>query len=270
MEQAISQAKIQTAKEITQHAKEKKIRKNVFIYVFIIIALLILAYFVYHFIQVNKYGFVDKESGITFSSGDFYLSDAMNSLSNDNNYFLIINVLPEDMNSISIITPQISYLLSVFAAKNKNVVFIINIMDSKRVTISCQSNLGDIYTNQELNREDCLALLNSGTSSIIIDFPTTSIKESIVTVNANIGQRYIYIQTKTKEELDRAVYLTTRQLFSDIEKIEEAINNVRKNLGNDVNSLDTNKPNDTNFVIDTNQSIDVNLTIDTNTFDQNI
>ncbi len=270
MEQAISQAKIQTAKEITQRAKEKKIRKNIVIYVFIIIALLILVYFVYHFIQVNKYGFVDKESGITFSSGDFYLVDAMNSISNDSNYLLVINVLPEDTNSISSIAPQMSYLLSIFAAKNKNVVFIINIMDSKRATISCQSNLGDIYTNQELNREDCLALLNSGSSSIIIDFPTSSIKESIVTVNANIGQRYIYIQTKTSQELDRAIYLTVRQLFSDIDKIEEAINYVRQNLDNDINYIDTNKSNDTNTVIDINQVIDANIPIDTNTIDQNI
>ena len=257
MEQAISNAKIQTAKEITQHAKDKKVKKNILIYILIVLALIVLTYFVIHFIQLNKYGFVDKESGITFSSGDFYLEDAMNSISNDNNFLLIVNVLPEDTNSISTVASQMSYLLSVFAAKNKNMVFIINVMDSKRSTISCQSNLGDVYTNKELTRDECLALLNSGTSSIIIDFPKSDIKESMVRVNANIGQRYIYIQTKNKEELDRAVYLTTRLLFSDIAQIEDAINKIREGLGNDINSLDTN-------------ASDVNRIIDENKIDQNI
>ncbi len=262
MEQIISQAKIQTAKEIKQHAKEKKMKKNIFIYVVIIIILLVLAYLVFTFIQKNKYGFVDKESGITFRSGDFYLVDAMESISKDQNIYLILDVLPEDMNNLSQITSQLTYLLTVLAYENKNVTIIVNVMDETRATISCQSNLGDYYENKELTPEECYSLLNSGVTEIIIDFPKDTLKESTVLVNANLGERYIYIQTKTKDELQRAVVLTTSLLFKDIAEIEKSINDFKIKM-NDSNTLDTNS-------IDSNTPIDANIQLDTNAFDANI
>lgn len=263
MEQVIAQAKIQTAKEIKQQAKDKKVKKTVFIYVISVIILLVLAYFVFTFIQNNKYGFVDKESGITFRSGDFYLVDAMESLSKDQNMYLVLNVLPEDMNNLSQITAQLTYLLTVLSYENKNVTIIVNVMDEKRATISCQSNLGNYYENKELTKEECSNLLNSGTTEIIIDFPKETIKESTVIVNANIGQRYIYIQTKTKDELERAVNIVTSLLFKDIAEIENSINNFKINMNNDINSIDTNTQ------VDVNVPVDINIPVDTN-IDQNI
>ncbi|MEI8364193.1 MAG: hypothetical protein WCF78_01935 [archaeon] len=275
MEQVISQAKIQTAKEIKQQAKDKKVKKNIFIYVIVILILLVLAYFVFTFIQNNKYGFVDKESGITFRSGDFYLADAMESLSKDQNIYLVLNVLPEDMNNLSQITQQLTYLLTVLSYKNKNVTIIVNVMDEKRGTISCQSNLGNYYENKELTKEECSALLNSGITEIIIDFPKENLKESTVIVNANIGQRYIYIQTKTKDELQRAVTLTTGLLFKDIAAIEDSINNFKINMNSDINSIDANTQVDANAPVDANIPIDANIPQDTNipidtNIDQNI
>jgi len=247
MEQIISQAKIQTAKEIKQHAKDKKMKKKIFIYVVIIIALLVLAYLVFAFIQKNKYGFVDKESGITFRSGDFYLADAMESISNDQNIYLVLDVLPEDMNNLSQITSQLTYLLTVLAYENKNVTIIVNVMDDSRATISCQSNLGNYYENKELTAEECFSLLNSGVTEIIIDFPKATLKESTVLVNANLGERYIYIKTKNKDELQRAVALTAGMLFADIAEIEKSINAFKIKMDNNITKTDTNE------IIDQNQ-----------------
>ncbi len=228
MVEILSSARTQSVKEIKKKARAKRRKKQITKWIIIIIIVIILAFLINNFILQNKYSYVDKDSGITFYSKDFYVKDVFTILSKDQNTLLVFNIMPDDMNDLGLFVEQINYLQSVFAAKQKINILIINVMDETRRTISCQSNLGDLYTNEELTKEECSELLKSNTTSIIIDFPDETLEESVVI--GSVGEKYIYIQTKSKEDLDKAVLLVTTMMFEDINYVNSAVENIRNQM----------------------------------------
>jgi len=228
MVEILSSVKTQSVKEIKKRMRLKKRNRLLIKLAIILIIVIVLAFLINNYVMTNKYSFVDKDSGILFVSKDFYVNDVFTVLSNDSNYMIIFNIKLKDMNKIGQLTDQIVFLQSVFAAKNRSNILVINVMDDQRRTINCQSNLGDLYTNNELTKDECDALLDTTITSFIIDFPDVSLEESIV--YSSVGEKYIYIKSNSQENLDNSVLLVLSMMFDDLQSVKNAISNIRNKV----------------------------------------
>jgi hypothetical protein len=228
MVEVLSSAKRQSVKEIKKNAKHKRIKKLITKWSLIVIIIIVLVFLIKSFLIQNNNSFIDQSTGIKFSSKDFYVVDVFEILAADNNFFIVFNINPGDINNLSTITDQIIFLQSTLSAKNKNNTLIINIMDDQRRTISCQSNLGDLYTNQELTKDECTNLLKSDTTSIIVDFPDPSLEES--NVYSSVGEKYIYIKPKSLDDLNKSVLLSLSMMFDDIASIKKRVDVIKQNI----------------------------------------
>jgi hypothetical protein len=108
-------------------------------------------------------------------------------------------------------------------------------MDSERKTISCQSNLGDIYVNEELTKEECDNLLHSDVTVFAIDYPDDVIEESKVQVS--VADKYIFVSSKSKEDLDKSILMITNYMFNNLVDIQKSIDDV-KNKVDDQNKIE--------------------------------
>jgi len=234
MVEVLSSAKIQSVKEIKKRAKIKAQRKLLLKWALIIVIIIILFYLINSFIIDDKYSFEDRDSGITFYSQDFPVKDSFSIIANDKNLILSFNIHPEDINGLGLFTDQIVYLQSIFSAKKISTILVINIMDSERKTISCQSNLGDVYVNEELTKEECDKLLHSDITVFAIDYPDVNLEESKVQVS--VSDKYIFVSSKNKQELDKSILLIASYMFSDLLDIQKSIDDI-KNKVNDQNKI---------------------------------
>ena len=209
MVEVLSKAKVQSVKEIKRNAKIKRRNKLLIKLAIVIVILIVIAFLITNFVITNKSNYVDKSTGISFSSTDgFYVNDSFKILSKDQNMLLVFNIPYNDSNQISKIINDITYLQSVFTYFQKNTTLVINVMDNKRTTISCQSNLGDFNKSVTLNRNQCVNLLDTNKESFIIDFPNSSLNKSQVV--SSVSEKLIYIKSKNKN--DTATFLQRLQM----------------------------------------------------------
>jgi len=273
MVEVLSKAKIQSVKEIKKQARIKKRNKLLVKLAIVIVILIALAFLITTFVINNKSNYTDKSTGITFSSTDgFYVNDSFKILSKDQNMLLVFNISYVDSNQISKIINDITYLQSVFTYFQKNTTLVINIMDNKRTTVSCQSNLGDLNKSVTLNRDQCVNLLDSNRESFVIDFPNTSLNKSQVV--SNVSEKLIYIKPKSFSDLDKSINLVLTMMFGDVSNLQKKFDSVSKNIKKPANSIkifnDSNSP-DNNSPQDLNQPvIDVNKPVSDNNSDLNL
>jgi hypothetical protein len=229
MVQALVSAKTQTVKEIKDYTKKKKRKKLILKLVFIIIIVFLIALVLNRIIIETRYSYTDKETEIFLKSENFHLKEGFEVFSTDQNYVVVFNSLYDDQNYLSSITEGIVFIQSILFAKNKNVVLVISLVDKDNTLISCQSNLGNIYENIELTREECLEVINKDVSTIVVQYPMYEDTKILL----NVSEKLLVIEPKEKKDVFPALSLAVDHMFSDSRLIREVILDVEKNL--DVN-----------------------------------
>jgi hypothetical protein len=242
MSQALSTAKVQSVREITKKAKQKKINKNITKIIIWIIVIVVLFMFVKVFIIDNKLDlnnifnskqeFRSTENNIDFYSVDFPIRDSLLILEQDSNITISFNTNITDENYLTNIIESINLLQGVFNNKKKNTILVINTVDEQNNLLKCTSNLGDLYTSTDLNISECNNLLNKDNTLIFIDYPNENLEETKVQIS--VDNKIIHISPKDIQDVKISIQLILRSMYEDIEKIVNNLNNFK--LNKDTNS----------------------------------
>lgn len=230
MMKPLSTAKLQSVREIKKKAKLKKINKTITTIVFILL-LLIVVFFSIKFFFIDSlsissiFSSTQKHSvtelGITFTSYDFGVSDAITILEQDKNITLLYNIPYYDQNYLLTI-PDLFYIYpSVFSAKRKNLTMVIGLVDEDNKIVSCFSNLGDIYKNEEISYEECQKVITKENTLINIQYPKENIKET--NVYLMVDKKMITIVPKDTEELHIATFLLLKGMYEEFDDIMEKV-----------------------------------------------
>jgi hypothetical protein len=263
MVQALVIAKTQTVKEIKKISSIKRRNKLIFKFLAIIIIVFLIALLLNKLVIENRYSFTDKKTNIYFKSNNFHIKEGFDVFSKDVNYTIVFNSLYSDQTYLSSVTEGLVFFQSMLHAKNKNVILIISLSDENNNLISCQSNLGNIYENKELTKDECLILIKSDRSTIMVDYPYESYINSNVLLN--ISEKLLIIKPSKAEDVYASLSLISNQMFSDSEFIKSTILDIQNKV-NDSSNLDINKNLDINTSFeDINTSFDSNIS-DLNTF----
>ncbi|MFH0906399.1 MAG: hypothetical protein V1824_03610 [archaeon] len=231
MQKALSVAKTQSVKEINKRADFKKLSKLISIVVIIILVIAMIGFLAYNYFKDSNYKYKETLENISFYSNDLPITDALFSLGTDENIALVFNILINDSNSISNITESLIYLSSIFPAKKKHTTIIINSVDKENKLYGCHSNLGNIKgISKDFNYSQCLELLSYDQTYVISDYIDSTRNKTTVLID--VKTKKITIKAKSKEELNKALIIITRNMYDDIDAIMNAINAFKENLAN--------------------------------------
>ncbi len=251
MVKALQAAQVQSVREITKKADLKKANKKISNIVVVFLLLLIFAFIAYKshsYYQNTRFDFSETESGIVFNSKDMPIRDAIKIVIDNNSVSIIANTSTTDSNSAEAVTDSVVLLTTILATENKTVTIFINVLNEKGQLIYCSSNLGDVYTNKDLNAEDCISKIKDLETTIQIDYPNNKLKEP--TVNIYPLDKKIIIKPKTKDNMLTSSYLLLKSRFLDIEKRLSKVEAFKKKIG-DIQANQPQEPKENN-VSDTN------------------
>ena len=246
MVRALATAQVQSVREITKKADIKKTNKKLTIFVlafFISLIVLYICFLGYTYFVSSRYEYKESEAGINFYSKEFGVRNAITKTIDSSEILIVVNINQEDLNYTEYITEPVVLLNTIFVYKNQKTVTLINTTDSRNNIINCVTNKGDIYTNDLLEKKDCEVLLNSESSKIIIDFPSSTLKESAVYVDPE--KKTISIKTKNVNDTLKGVYLILKSRYSDLEDVLSKVEEVKKKIGEEtLSNLDQVSSND--------------------------
>jgi len=267
MAQALVSAKTQSVKEIKKKSGIKKRNRLLFKVFSIIIIIVLIAFLLNKVVIENRYSFTDKKTDIFFKSDNFHIKEGFDVFSKDVNYTIVFNSLYSDQTYLSSVTEGLVFIQSVLHAKNKNVILIISLSDENSNLISCQSNLGDIHENKSLTKEECLSLIQSDRSTIMVDYPYPNYTRSQVLLN--VSEKLLVIKPSKAEDVYSALNIVVDKMFSDSELIKSNLLDIQNKV-NDNNSLDVNNISNLDVNLDSNTTFDMNTSFnDVNLTDLN-
>ncbi len=230
MMKPLSTAKLQSVREIKKKAKIKKINKTATTIIFILLLLVVIFFSAKIFfidnldfsnIFSNNQEYKVTELGITFLSNDFPVMDAINILEQDKNVTLLYNV-PYDNQDYLLTIPDLFYIYpSAFSAKGKHITIVIGLLDENNKIVSCVSNIGDIYKNEEISLEECQEIITKKNTLINIYYPREDIKET--KVHLMVEEKIIMIVPKDTEDLHAATYLLLKGMYEEFDDIMREI-----------------------------------------------
>lgn len=243
MAQALVSAKTQTVKEIKHNSFIKRRNKLILKFFLILVIVILLSLILNRIIIETRYSFTDKDTKIKFISEGFHIKEGFEIFGNDENYFVVFNYNYQDENYLSSIIDSVIYVQSMFFAKNKNVTLIISVVDSENNLLYCQTNYGDIYENKELTSQECLSLLDSNYSTIIVYSP----KEERSLVILNLSEKLLLIKPSKKEDVYPSIFISLNQMFKDARLIEKSLGDVQEKI-NSIEKISSIENNDVNNV----------------------
>lgn len=257
MVRALATAQVQSVKEINKKAKIKRFNKNITTIILVILILAIAVVFVYNFFQQNKFDFSETELGIVFYSDDFSIADSLNIIKQDQNITLVYNIESKDINKLSDFSESLSLFTYLFSANNKNTTHIFNIIEDKNI-LSCSTNFGDLYSNEDLSSEECLSLINSASTLFVLNYPNPNLRESAIYLNAI--EKNVLVTSKSLEDLSISTYLLLKSMYPNMEKTLKEVYEIKDSLGDEdsiIKPIDLNTGSDLNS---DNSNTDLNIT----------
>ncbi|MFA5745229.1 MAG: hypothetical protein WCX82_01730 [archaeon] len=258
MVRALSTAQVQSVREINKNAGVKKANKTLSVIVVLVLVLAMLGfigYKAYNYYIDSRFDFKDSEMGINFYSQDMQLRDALTTVMDNNNITISANTIVDDFNSIEAATEPMILLTTILSSKNKTTTIVVNGLNEKRELVYCSTNLGDLYTNTDLNKEECMVLIDGAESLISIDLPNDKLTES--RVNVYPLEKRIQVKPRTKDDMMISTYLILKSNYPDLENTLSAVEAIKKKLSQQTNA-------DANAVQDQNVLVDANVIIDSN------
>lgn len=268
MARALVTAQVQSVKEINKKAEIKKWNKKITTIVLIVLILSICAIFVYNFFQGKnfqriKYDFSESELGVTFYSNEFSIADSLNIIKQDKNITLVFTIDEKDINNLSDFSESISLFMYLFSANDKKITQIVNV-SNKNSILYCSTNYGDIYSNEDISAQECLSLINSADTLIVLKYPQSTLNESAIYLNAS--EKNVLITPKSLEDLSISTYLLLKSMYPNMEKTLESIYKIRESLTDETSLI---KSIDQNVDDQIDQTITDDNTFDETLFDQN-
>ena len=268
MARALVTAQVQSVKEINKKAEIKKWNKKITTIVLVVLILSICAVFVYNFFQGKnfqriKYDFSESELGVTFYSNEFSIADSLNIIKQDKNITLVFTIDEKDINNLSDFSESISLFMYLFSANDKKVTQIVNV-SNKNSILYCSTNYGDIYSNEDISAQECLSLINSADTLIVLKYPQSTLNESAIYLNAS--EKNVLITPKSLEDLSISTYLLLKSMYPNMEKTLESIYKIRESLTDETSLI---KSIDQNVADQIDQTITDDNTFDETLFDQN-
>ena len=268
MARALVTAQVQSVKEINKKAEIKKWNKKITTIVLVILILSICAIFVYNFFQGKnfqriKYDFSESELGVTFYSNEFSIADSLNIIKQDKNITLVFTIDEKDINNLSDFSESISLFMYLFSANDKKITQIVNV-SNKNSILYCSTNYGDIYSNEDISAQECLSLINSADTLIVLKYPQSTLNESAIYLNAS--EKNVLITPKSLEDLSISTYLLLKSMYPNMEKTLESIYKIKESLTDETSLI---KSIDQNVADQIDQTITDDNTFDETLFDQN-
>lgn len=268
MARALVTAQVQSVKEINKKAEIKKWNKKITTIVLIVLILSICAIFVYNFFQGKnfqriKYDFSESELGVTFYSNEFSIADSLNIIKQDKNITLVFTIDEKDINNLSDFSESISLFMYLFSANDKKITQIVNV-SNKNSILYCSTNYGDIYSNEDISAQECLSLINSADTLIVLKYPQSTLNESAIYLNAS--EKNVLITPKSLEDLSISTYLLLKSMYPNMEKTLENIYKIKESLTDETSLI---KSIDQNVDDQIDQTITDDNTFDETLFDQN-
>ena len=131
---------------------------------------------------------------------------------------------PENAFMVSVIT----IFSTVLIAKDKDVIVVGRVLDSNGNLIECQSNRGDVRTNEPIDLEECRQLISDPENvRILISLPDPSLSMSKVVLEP----KTIRITPNSFEDVAHVSFVVVDSLYDDSEQIIENVNVFVENLG---------------------------------------
>ncbi len=242
MAKALATAQLQTVREIKKKANIKKANRKATVFVlalFISLIVVYISYLGYSYYQSSRFEYREYESGITFYSREFAVRDAIGKCLEPESILVVINIADGDTNYTSYITDMIVLYNTILVYKGKATTTQINTVDSRGNIINCVTNRGDVYTNDLLARDECIALQESESSKIVIAYPSNNLKEPAVYCDPI--KNIIDIKPRTAKDSMISTYIVLKSKYPDLEEVIQTVEKVKKELGDsilsDINNL---------------------------------
>lgn len=230
MQKALVSAKTEKVKDIKKKSNKRK-RNKLFLKMFLIFLIVFLIALTLNTIYLReRYSFTDPVTGIVFESKGFHAKDGFRVFSKDENYLVVFNSFYEDENYLSNITESVIYLQSMLSAKNKSTVLVIAVSDFEKNILTCQSNLGDVYENIELSRDECLDLIydTEKYSVIFVDYPFS--EYTLSKVRLNLSEKIVSINPSSKEDVYFSIVLLINEMFDDAPLTEQNLELINQRI----------------------------------------
>jgi len=195
-------------------------KKETYFYITTLVAVLIvvLAGFIFINLDLNDYKYSVEKEGVRFVSNSTQPSELFNEM-RDSKTFIISPQFVEIGSENTYMVSAITLFSTVLIAKEKDVIVVGRVLDETGDIIKCQTNLGDVRTNEELSIEKCNQLLSDNFNTrIFISFPTG--KDSLI----ELEPRTIRITPSSFENISHVSFVAVSALYEDAEQIIDQVN----------------------------------------------
>jgi len=194
-------------------------KKETYFYITAIVAVLIvvLAGFIFINLDLTDYKYSVEREGIRFVSNS-EPSELFNEMRNSKT-FIISPQFVEKGSENTYMVSTITLFSTVLIAKDKDVIIVGRVLDEDGNLVKCQTNLGDVKTNEELSGEECDLLLSDNFSTkIFISFPTG--EAPLI----ELEPRIIRISPSSFDDISHVSFVAAKALYEDAEQIIDQVN----------------------------------------------
>lgn len=200
--------------------------KNHQFYVTVIVAILIIIAGVFVFLNTDfgERNIVIRDN-IEFVS-DYETIEILNEIKLSK-LFILSPEFVEQGPENSFMTSVITIFSTVLIAKEKDVIIVGRILDANGNLIECQSNKGDVRTNEVIDLDECKQLISDPNNvRILVSLPDASLSMSRVVLEP----KTIIITPNSFEDIAHVSFVMVDSLYDDSEQIIENVNVFVENL----------------------------------------
>ncbi len=187
-----------------------------------VIAIIILGAYIALNLDLSGYRYSAQRENVQFFSNSAEPAVIFQEM-RDSKVFVIspqfVNTGPENAYMVSVVT----MFSTVLVDKEKSVIVIGRVLDDSGNIVECQSNLGDVKTNEPLPLDECNSILNdSANVRVFVSLPDVALEKTRVVLEP----KTIRVTPSSFEGVSHASYVVLDSLYDDTEKIFERVNQI--------------------------------------------
>ena len=173
--------------------------------------------------QVVKHAFEAVEGGVLFYSEEKSPREFLLALKDSNEFYIVLES-KQGSNSGKAANAFIT-LQAVLTASGKKVTSVVQSFSESSVLQGCQTNRGMVGVSDSITVKECIELLKSNASFIIIEQPSGELK----TPEVKLEKAKAYLKPKTESDVQSMVFLVLKAMFADSEEKIKQINEYWQN-----------------------------------------
>ena len=115
----------------------------------------------------------------------------------------------------------------VLIGNGKEVTQLIQAVDESGNLLFCETNFGDVKTQEQITVEQCNAMLNSSDKVVIeINFPNNELQSAVATVSEN----RIVVQSNSNAAINNSAFTVLQTMFSNAQDVLDKSNDLVKSI----------------------------------------